>query len=385
MEAPKKPMFASVQKSPKKIMGGRESVKAAIVQISQPYMDREKCIDRACEAIKEAGANGAELVVFPENWLAGYPYWTDGWNTDRIKFVAGRVRWFDAAIVAPSEDTERLGEAARAANAYVVMGCNEMDPRPEAEAIYSSLLYFGRDGSLIGRHRKLMPTAQEKTFWALGDASDLAVVDTDIGRIGGLICGEHTMTLVRAAMIAQREDFHVSVWHGSFNLTKGPTLVENDTEGHFFGLPLSRAHAVESGAFTLMACTWFDPADIPEDFPHDLKETNLHHSNGGSAVINPMGIPFAGPVHDEPTILYAECHAWMRKVRAAILDTFGHYSRPDILQLLVRDEIGWRRAGSNGKLTSEMRDALQRSAERYDVDEEKVLQMASGSVEEDLS
>lgn len=375
-------MFTAVQKSPKKILGGRESVKVAIVQLSQAYMNRQKSIERACAAIKEAGANGAELIVFPENWLAGYPYWSEGWNTERLKWVEGRVRFHDAAVIAPSEDTEQLGKAAREANAYVVMGANEMDERPEVDTIYSSLLFFSRDGSFMGRHRKLMPTFQEKSFWGMGDASDLAVFETDIGRIGGLICGEHAMTLVRAALIAQGQDFHVSVWHGSFALHRGPTLVENDIDGVFFGQSLSRAHAVESGAFVLCACTWFDPQDIPEDFPYKKGEPdfrNFKHSNGGSTIINPLGIPIAGPVHDQPTILYAECHAWMRKAHNAILDTMGHYARPDVLQLLVRDDAGWRRAGSTPKLTSEMRDALLRSAERHDVDGEKVLQIATES------
>ncbi|WP_026732639.1 carbon-nitrogen hydrolase family protein [Fischerella sp. PCC 9605] len=377
-------MFTTLQKSAKKIMGGRESVKVAIVQISQAYMDKEKSIERACAAIKEAGENGAELIVFPENWLAGYPYWTEGWNTERLKWIAGRVRFHDAAIMAPSEDTEKIGQAARTANAYVVMGCNEIDPRPEVDTIYSSLIYFSRDGSLMGRHRKLMPTGQEKTFWGMGDASDLVVFETDIGRIGGLICGEHAMTLVRAALIAQGEDFHVSVWHGSFALHKGLTLVEADTEGVFFGQALARAHSVESGAFTLLASSIFDDNDIPEDFPYkkgDPDFRNYHHSNGGSTIINPLGVPIAGPVHNQPTILYAECHAWMRKAHNAILDTMGHYARPDVLQLLIRDEMGWRLLTSNKKLAPVLRDALLHSAERHDVDGEKVIQIASGNIE----
>ena len=374
-------MFISKQKSPKRILGGRESVKVAIVQISQVYLNREKSLDRACQAIQEASANGAELIAFPENWLAGYPYWTEGWNTERQKWIEGRVRFHDAAIVVPSEDAERLGQAARQANAYVVMGVNEMDDRPEVDTIYSSLLFFGRDGTFLGRHRKLAPTHQEKTFWGVGDSSDLVVFDTDIGRIGGLICGENAMTLVKAAMIAQGQDFHITVWHGSFALHKGPTLVEDDTEGVFLGQSLSRAYAVESGAFVLCACSWFDPQDIPDDFPYtkgDPDFRNYNHSNGGSTIINPLGVPITGPIHNQPTILYAECYAWMRKAHNAIIDATGHYARPDLLQLLIRDDIGWRRAGSKANLTLEMRDALLRSAEYHDVDGERVLQLASG-------
>ncbi|WP_432838703.1 carbon-nitrogen hydrolase family protein [Dactylosporangium sp. CA-092794] len=362
------------QHSAKTVMGGLQSVRVAVVQRSHPYLDRHGCVDAACVAIAEAGRNGAKLVVFPESWLAGYPYWTDGWNTDRARWIEGRVRFYDAAVLAPSEDTERLAAAARAAGTVVVMGCNELDPRPESDTIYGSLLVFDADGTLVGRHRKLVPTGQERTFWGTGDGNDLAVFDTAVGRVGGLICGEHSMTLVRAALIAQREDFHVSVFHGSFSLQKGPTLVENDTQDTFIGWPLCRAHAIESGAFTLMACTYFDPADFPEDFPYRRDELNLHHSNGGSAVLSPLGAPLAGPVFDAATIVYADCPSWIRKARAALLDTFGHYGRPDLLRLLRATPDGWSALGGAGLPARQVSDAVRRAAERHEVDERLVLE-----------
>lgn len=181
----------------KPVLGGRESVKVAIAQVPPAYMDRERSVERACETIREAGRGGAELIVFPEVWLAGYPYWTEGWDSHLPEWIEGRVRFRDAALVIPSEDTERLGQAAREVNAYVVMGCDEIDPRPEVQTIYNTLLFIGRDGTVMGRHRKLMPTFTERMFWGMGDASDLVVFDTDIGRIGGLICGEHLMTRAR--------------------------------------------------------------------------------------------------------------------------------------------------------------------------------------------
>ena len=109
------------------VLGGRESVKVAIAQVSPVYLDRERSLERACDTIREAAAEGAELIVFPEVWLAGYPYWTEGWDSQLPTWVEGRIRFRDAAVVAPSEDTERLGEAARDAGAYVVIGCNELD------------------------------------------------------------------------------------------------------------------------------------------------------------------------------------------------------------------------------------------------------------------
>jgi nitrilase len=360
----------------KAVLGGRDSVKVAIAQVAPVFMDRAKSVDKACEVIKEAAAKGAELIVFPEVWLAGYPYWTEGWDSPVGNWVEGRVRFRDAAVLAPSEDTERLGRAARAANAYVVMGCNELDPRPEVSTIYNTLLYFGRDGSLLGHHRKLMPTFAERMFWGMGDASDLIVLDTDIGRIGGLICGEHVMTLVRAAMIAQGEDFHIAVFPGSFAIHSGPQLEEPDKEGNFWGHAAVRHHAFESGAFVLSACGYIDDAAIPADFPYKGK-MNIGYAHGGSSIIAPLGIPIVPPTFGSE-IIYAECQAWMIKAFKALVDTMGHYARPDVLRLMVRSEAGWRRAGPMPVAMAELlpRERLRRAADEHEVDADRVEEAA---------
>ena len=140
----------------------------------------------------------------------------------------------DATVLAPSEDTRRLGAAARRANADVVMGCNEIDPRSEVSTIYNTLLFFDPEGRLMGRHRKTMPTFSERLFWGQGDAGDLRVFDTEIGRLGGLICGEHLMTLMRAAMIGLGEDIHIAVFPGAFALHTGPELEEWDANHSSF-------------------------------------------------------------------------------------------------------------------------------------------------------
>jgi nitrilase len=138
----------------KPILGGRDIVKAAIVQKAPRFLDKEASLSRAESYIAEAAAGGTDLIVFPEVWLAGYPYWTEGWDSALQPWVGGRIAFRDAAVLAPSEDTERLGAAARRANAYVVMGCNEIDPRPEVSTIYNTLLFFDPEGRLMGRHRK---------------------------------------------------------------------------------------------------------------------------------------------------------------------------------------------------------------------------------------
>jgi nitrilase len=321
----------------KPVLGGRDAVKVAIVQKAPRFLDKEASLARAETYIAEAAAGGAELIVFPEVWLAGYPYWTEGWDSPLQAWAGGRIAFRDAAVLAPSEDTERLGAAARQAGAYVVMGCNEIDPRPEVSTIYNSLLFFDRTGHLMGRHRKTMPTFTERLFWGQGDAADFQVFDTDIGRLGGLICGEHLMTLVRAAMIGLGEEIHVAVFPGAFALHTGPSLEEWDGEhASFWGHASVRAHALEAGAFVLSACGIIDESDIPDQFPHKGR-MNIGYARGGSSVIAPLGIPLAGPC-EGPQIVSATLEAWMIKAWKSIIDTAGHYSRPDLVRLVVNGQ-----------------------------------------------
>lgn len=367
-------------KSSKTVLGGHDKVKVAIAQKSPAFMNREACVTRACAIIEEAGRNGARLVVFPEVWVAGYPYWTEGWDSALAQWAAGRVIFFDNAFLVPSEDAERIGQAARRACVYVALGCNEMDPRPGFSTIYNSVVFFAPDGSVLGRHRKLLPTFTERLFWGEGDASDLVVFDTDIGRIGALICGEHLMTLARAAMIAQGEDIHVALFPGSFELHTGPRLEEPEKAGCFWGHFSVRAHAFEAGAFVVSACTMQNEADVSEDFPYKDR-MNLAYAHGGSEVIAPLGIALAGPSYGE-AIVYADLEAWMIKASKAIIDTMGHYARPDVLRLLVRREQGWTDAAIGRDLRSIRAalsdEALQRAAEARDVDPDKVIELAEG-------
>ncbi len=325
----------------KKVLGGREVVNVAIVQKASRFLDKEASLTLAEAYIAEAATGGAELIVFPEVWLAGYPYWTEGWDSSLPAWVGGRVAFRDAAVLAPSEDTERLGAAARRANAYVVMGCNEIDPRPEVSTIYNSLLFFDPEGRLMGRHRKTMPTFSERLFWGQGDAGDLRVFETDIGRLGGLICGEHIMTLMRATMIGLGEDIHIAVFPGAFSLHTGPELEEWDGDhSSFWGHSSVRAHAMEAGAFVLSACGIIDESDIPDEFPHKGK-MNIRYARGGSSIIAPLGVPLVPPA-EGPQIVRGELQAWMIKAVKSIVDTAGHYARPDIVRLVVNSHAPGR-------------------------------------------
>ncbi|MBN2466779.1 MAG: carbon-nitrogen hydrolase family protein [Deltaproteobacteria bacterium] len=353
-------------KPTQKVLGGRKDVKVAIVQTPPVFLDREKTIDRACRKITEAAGQGAELIVFPEAWVSGYPYWSEGWGSTLQKWAAVRILFYDNAIIIPSEDTDRLCGAAAKANAHVVIGCNEMDPCVGVHTMYNTLLFIDRSGKILGRHRKVMPTFVERAVWGSGDGSDLVSYDTDIGRIGGLICGEHLMTLVRARMIDQGEDFHVAVFPGAFCLHSGPKLEEADREGRYFwGHTLTRSHALEAGAFVLSSCGYITPDDIPPDFP--LFETlNIDYAHGGSSIISPIGIPLAPPTSGD-TIIYAVCEADMIKVWKAIIDTAGHYSRPDIVSLNYHPIKNIVKA-----VEQTPRDELERTAEQHGVSADTV-------------
>ena len=314
------------------VFNGNDQVRVAIVQTAPVYLDRERSIDKAIRKIAEAAAGGARLVVFSETWLAGYPYWDEGWNSQAEPWMRVREQFFDNALRVPSPQYQRLADAAREHEVVLVMGCNELDTRPGSHTIYNTLLYIGPDGALLGRHRKLLPTYVEAAFWGAGDGCDLYTHATPVGRIGGLICGEHVMTLARARMIQQGEDFHVAVYPGAFNVWSGPKLQVEDPDGsHFIGYASCRAHANEAGAFVICAVGYIDASDIPADFP--MRDSlNIEYARGGSMVVAPAGIPLVGPVYGD-TIVYADCPARMIKISKAIIDTNGKYGRPDVLQL----------------------------------------------------
>lgn len=352
------------------VLGGRDSVTLAIAQVSPVYLDKAASAQRAVAVIAEAAHGGADLVVFPETWLAGYPYWTEGWDAPLDKWAETRVRFYDAAVVYDDDTCAQIGRAARKHRIHVVMGVNELDDSSGSKTIYNTQLFFDRNGVLYGRHRKLMPTYIERVFWGNGDGRDIQVYETDIGRVGGLICGEHLMPPIRGAMVSLGEDIHVAAFPGAFALHCGPQLESPDVGGDFWGHASVRNHAFESGSFVLAACATLDPLDVPDDFPF-RDELNISYATGGSSIISPLGVPLVEPTTGN-TILYAECQAWMIKATKAIVDAGGHYSRPDVVRIQIRREHGWEPVVSPRKRRSE----LERAADAHEVEIDRVLEVA---------
>jgi nitrilase len=364
----------------KKILGGREKVKAAVVQASPVFMDKERTVEKACALIREAGRNNAELVAFSEAFVPCYPaYYTVGYETPPHEWTDYMIALQENSLVIPGEDTHILGEAARDAGAYVVIGCNELDDRPGSQTVYNTLLFIDKNGEVLGRHRKTMPTYTERLYWGMGDASDLRVFDTDIGRIGGLICWENHMTLIRAAMIHRGEEFHIAVWPGNWKRGEDH-LLDADTSpgGALCNLQsLIKVHAFEAGAFVLSGCGYLDSDDFPEKWHYirDGGHINYDWARGGSSIVSPGGRYLAEPNFEKDAILYAECSANQIKAVKAVFDSLGHYSRWDIAQLSLR-EGPWEPEIPAGRRQTQDPDLpageLRRISEEYEISVESL-------------
>jgi nitrilase len=301
--------------------------KAAAVMAAPVFLDREKTTAKACQLIKEAGGQGAELIVFPEVYIPAYPYWV--WLGSPPWGAPFFGELFKNAVEIPSPTTEAIGDAAKDANAYVVMGLNERDKG----TLYNTLLYFDREGKVMGKHRKLQPTHAERTIWGKGDGSDLVVFDTDIGRIGGLICWEHTMDLVRYAMVALGEQIHVAVWPAVSALTHTPhaSFFNNITEA------AARHHALAGQVFVINVPSVIDEYLIERLGMKDRLDM-IRPGGGWGAIINPDGQIIGGPLTDKEGIIYADINLEAIVYAKFFCDSIGHYARPDVVRLMVNWE-----------------------------------------------
>lgn len=283
------------------------------------FLDGGATVEKACRLIAEAASQGASLVVFPETWVPGYPVWTNAvsrWEYPPAKRVYARL--FNNAVDIPGPLTEKLGEAAAKAGVFVVIGVHERTP---SGTLYNTMIFIGRDGKLLGKHRKLVPTFHERMVWAHGDGSTLNVFATEIGRLGGLICWEHWMPLARYALYSQGEQVHASLW---------------PTAGETF-LLACRHMAFEGRLFVIVSCSYLTKAMLPEDFElaKEMEGFPETLSKGGSAIIGPDAKFLAGPVYDCETILYADIDLERIIEEKQTLDVVGHYARPEVFRLLI--------------------------------------------------
>jgi len=301
--------------------------KIAIIQDSPVLLNRQKTIAKAITLIEQAVLANAELVVFPEAYISGYPAWIwrlrpgGDWGTSEEL----HNRLLDSAVDIEAGDLQLLCDSAKKNNITIVCGLNERDSNFSQATLYNTVVIINQDGTIINRHRKLMPTNPERMVWGFGDGSGLNVVNTPIGKIGTLICWENYMPLSRYALYAQGVEIYIAPTYDSGDAWLG-TMQHIAREG--------RCWVVCSG----VALTNSDiPADFPERdvlYPADEEWINP----GDSMVIAPGGEIVAGPMRQEKGILYAEIDSQRVAQSKRDLDVAGHYSRPDIFTLSVEHQ-----------------------------------------------
>lgn len=324
----------------KQIFAGKEKLTVSIAQASPVFLDKNKTIKKAIGLIHEAGQKGADLIVFPESFIPAFPYWQQGYNDPAIDWFDVHVKFQDQSVIVGSEDTDLLSNAAKQAGIHVVMGCTELDNAVGSRTLYNTMLYFDGDGCLYGKHRKVIPTNQERSFHGMGHGGDnLKVYDSSIGRIGGLICWENHMILVRALMALQGEEIHIANWPGTWSSkpTEGMTYMDKESKNpHSYNTsdsePAIRSHAFEAQTFVISACGYQPKDEVPNDFPYKSK-TNWDWANGGSSIVDPFGCYVVEPVYDKEELIIAELDGESIKAAKNAFDLLGHYSRPDLVQL----------------------------------------------------
>ncbi|MCP4424238.1 MAG: carbon-nitrogen hydrolase family protein [Chloroflexi bacterium] len=301
-------------------------VKTAVIQAAPILFNREATIEKACQLTVEAAAQGAQLILFPEAFIPAYPRGLSFGSVVGSRSPEGRQTWeryWANSVDIPGPTTAALGAAAKAANAYLAIGVIERDSQYSRGTLYCTLLYFGPDGTLLGKHRKLKPTAAERLIWGEGDGSTLTVLDTPLGKMGGLICWENYMPLARMALYGKGVELYLA-----------PTADSRDT------WQATLRHIACEGRCFVLGCNQFVTKSMyPADLPgiEDLADQPEIMCRGGSVIISPLGAVLAGPLYDEEGILYADLD--MAEVARSKLDfdVTGHYGRPDIFQLTVNE------------------------------------------------
>jgi nitrilase len=293
--------------------------KAAVVQAAPVMFDREATLEKVRKLSAEAASAGNRLVVFPEAFVSGYPKGLDFGARVGGRTPEGRKmfrRYFESAVDVPGPACDTLGAIARENSIFLVIGIIERD----GGTLYCTALFFDPEGNLLGKHRKLMPTAMERLIWGMGDGSTLPVISTPIGKIGAVICWENYMPLLRTAMYAKGIELYCA-----------PTVDDRDTWAR------SMQHiAFEGRCFVLSAVQYLKRGDCPGDYPAvqgDDPATVL--IRGGSVIVNPQGMVLAGPNYESETILSAEIHLEEIIEGKYDLDVVGHYARPDVFRLTV--------------------------------------------------
>jgi nitrilase len=298
------------------------SFKISVAQISSVFLNKKATVDKAIQHIDKASKNGAKLILFPEAFIPGYPDWI--WTVPAGKKAQLNELYtelWNNAISIPDESTDKLCKAAKKSKIMVAVGISERNSEASNSSLYNTILFIDQNGEMMGKHRKLIPTGGERLIWAQGDGSTLNVFDTSLGKIGALICWENYMPLARAAFYSWGTQIYLA-----------PTW--DCSEVWLSGM---RHIAKEGGAFVIGCCMAIKKSEIPgkyefrKNYPEEKNWINV----GNSCIVNPKGDFIAGPLNSKQDILYADISLDEIPANKWILDTAGHYARPDVFKLAV--------------------------------------------------
>lgn len=299
------------------------TIRVAAIQAAPAFLDLAGSLDLLDSWTRQAAAQGAVIIALPETWLPGYPAWIDSspeaalWGHTGSRALHQRL--LDNAVTVPGPATERIGALARELGVTIVVGAQER----AGTTLYNVALTFAPSGALVSHHRKLVPTYTERMVWGYGDGHDIAAVAASGARVGALVCWEHWMPLPRQALHDSGEQIHVAMWPGVQEMHQ----------------VASRHYAFEGRCFVIAVGSILRTSQMPVELPLAEKKANKALIiAGGSAIIAPSGKYLAGPVYDEETILIADCDLGEILREAQTLDVSGHYSRPDVFELVRKPQ-----------------------------------------------
>ena len=296
------------------------TVRAAAVQISPVLFSRDGTTEKVLNAIAKAATEGVQLIVFPETFIPYYPYFS--FVQPPVLMGKEHMRLYEEAVVVPSPVTDAIGQASKNYGMVVVLGINERD----GGSLYNSQLIFDADGTLLLKRRKITPSYHERMVWGQGDGAGLKVVNTAVGKLGALACWEHYNPLARFALMAQQEQIHCAQFPGSM-------------VGQIFSDQIEvtiRHHALESGCFVVNATGWLSPEQVGQ-ITSDEKLQRALSGGCNTAIIGPEGNHLCPPITEGEGMAIADLDFSLITKRKRMMDSVGHYSRPDLLQLYLND------------------------------------------------
>lgn len=339
------------------------------------YFDANATLTKAVKAIEEAGKNGAKLVVFPELFLPGYPYWSVNLK-EGTEFALIWREYLRKSPIVPGPETDIICAAAKKAGCYVTMGINERDSKYEGR-MYNAILFISPDGKVMGTHRKINITVHEQLFHTKADLTrtnpcdNIKVYDTDIGKLSGLICGENYQPLLMQHMIVESEQVHCALWPGYFDYPGAyslKTIIPAMTQGL----------CIANQNWGIIASGYVPKEEIPQDF---YSNNIFDGTFGGSCVINPVGEIVAGPLYDSEGIVYFDIDLGVIPLAKSVVNLTGIYDRSDVISL-ARRETPYKPAFSMDRLeeaidSSEASETFQELKEHIEKLEAKIQKINS--------